>query len=841
MDQSPGHRFPTRLVAAAALGWGLLVWANWIAHNPLVPRQVAVAIAAFAKIQPGPALAAWGIHLRRLLHLGLLAVAVAGAGWPVLHWLARRGAPSRGLLAAGVGSGAVALAILGAGLCGLCFRGPAWICVGLAALAGARRLRVPRWGWAFGFPCWPLAAALAVALLLALLGSLAPEVSFDALAHHLAHPATWAADHRVHGLPYHFLALYPALGEMQYLLAILLDGPQLAKLVHFGWGLFTIAALIAWGRRSLPDAWALAAAAGFALLPYVQTVLMWAYVDLAASGYLTLGLMTAAAGGASPALLGVLCGLCAGTKATGVFAFVLVAGVLAARRAPRRAWTWFAVAGFLTAVPWGVRNWALTGNPFAPFLSGILPTLGWDAGNQARYTGELESYSSGHASMGGLVALLAHPWSASVLNLGILDQQSGMGAWFLWLIPLLSLLAVPEARLPARLALGYFALWFLIPRQVRYLLPVWPAAALASALALRALAGRGGTALVGVWGAAFMLVLATAGAFQREHWVINPLPVVFGSETPDAYHARGLPGTKYTVRAAGWLAGHAAGRRVLVVSHYGLNLLWGPRAIAQAAFDTPVIERAAREAAGPGRIAVKLRQVGAPWILYSTVGGFTMHAVYRMYSFDDGSAARWRAFWVSRTEQVVNIDDRYQVWRITRAPTGRTTTSVLPGLDEQWLGATDWEVQYAEQTGTLAAVLPKAEAAYRAAAAGYGNPAAYERLGSVYLREGRLAEAERAVREASRLGRDTSVLHDALGVLCGRNGRLAEAAREFRRSLAIEPGLLDARRNLASLLWTIGDRNAAMGTVREGLALDPEAGELRELLMRWTGSSGAGP
>ncbi|MEK7475140.1 MAG: tetratricopeptide repeat protein [Candidatus Coatesbacteria bacterium] len=843
MPTDSGVRFSTRLVAAAAVAWGLLVWANWLAHNPLSARQVFVALAAFAKLQPGPALAAWGPHLGRLLLLGLLATAAAGLGVPVLGWLARRGGTSPGLLAAGLGSGVAALAVLGAGLAGLAFRGPAWICVGVAAVAGLRRLRLPRWGWALKAGCWPMTAALGVALFVALLGALAPEVSFDALAHHLAHPASWAAAHKVHGLPYHFLALYPAVLEMQYLLAILLDGVALAKLVHFGFGLLTIAALVAWARRTLPDAWALAAAAGFALLPYVQTVAMWAYVDLGASAYLTLALSEAAGrvegrardGGGNPALLGVLCGLCAGTKAAGVFAPVLVAGVLAGRRAPPRAWIAFAAAALMAAVPWGIRNWALTGNPFAPFLSGWVPTLWWDAGNQARYAKELGGYALGHAPVGGVIALLAHAWSSSVLNYGVLDQQSGMGAWFLWLIPLLALVGVAEARLPARLALGFFLLWFLIPRQVRYLLPVWPAAALASAHALRALAARSGTALIPVWGAGAMLVLAVAGAFQREHWVINPLPVVFGTESAEDYHARGLPGKLYTVRASAWLRDHAQERRVLVVSHYGLNLLWGPRAIAQAAFDTPVIERVAREASGPARIAVKFRELGVPWILYSTFGGFTMHAVYEMYGFDEGAAARWRAFWISRSVPVVNLDDRYQVWRIAAAPTGRTTASVLPGLDEQWLGATDWDLQYAEQTGRVAAALPKAEAEYRAIAAARRTPAAFERLGSVLMRRGRLGEAERALREAARLGRDTAVLHDALGVLCARDGRLAEAIREFRRSLAIEPGLVDPRRNLATVLWNMGDRNAAMGTLREGLALDPDSGELRDLLVRWTG------
>jgi hypothetical protein len=841
MEQTTGFRFPTRLVAAAAICWGLLVWANWIPRNPVSPRQVAIALAAFAKIQPGPALAAWGDHLGRLALLALLAAAAAGAGAPVRRWLAGSGGPARGLVGIAVGSGAIGLGVLGAGFAGLLFRGPASLLVVAAALKAVPRVRLPGWRWAFAADCWVLTAAIAIALFLALLGALAPEVSFDALAHHLAHPSVWASAHKVHALPYHFLSLYPAMLEMQYLLAILLGGPALAKLVHYGWGLVTIAALITWARRSLPDAWALAAAAGFALLPYVQTVMMWAYVDLGASGYLTLALMTACEGAAAPALLGVLCGLCAGTKAAGVFAPVLVGAVLLGRRAGRRAWTGFVAAAFLTAAPWGVRNWAFAGSPVAPFLSGIFPVLWWDPGNQARYAKELGSYELGHAPVGGAIALLAHAWSASVRNFGVLDQQAGMGAWFLWLIPLLSLFSVPAARLPARLALGFFVLWFLIPRQVRYLLPVWPAAALASAHALRAVAARGGLALIPVWGAGLMLALGVAGGFQREHWVINPLPVVFGAETPDAYHARGLPGKQYTVRAAEWLRLHPAAGRTLVVSHYGLNLLWGPRAIAQSVFDTPLVQRAAREAAGQSRIPVKIRQLGASRILYSTFGGFTMHAVYEMYSFDDGAAARWRAFWVARTALAASIDDRYHVYGIAAAPTGRATASVLPGLDEQWLGATDWDLQYAEQTGTVATALPKAEAEYRSAAEKHGCGTAYERLGSVLLREGRMEEAGRALLAAERAGRDTPVLHDALGVVAARDGRLAEAVRRFRRSLAIEPGLIDARRNLASVLWNLEDRAAALGTLREGLALDPGAGELNELWMRWTGTPPAAP
>jgi len=189
------------------------------------------------------------------------------------------------------------------------------------------------------------------------------------MAHHLAHLELYAVRHKVVALPYHFLATYPALLEMQYLVARLVSGtPQLARLLHWSWGVLTLGTLVGWARESLEDVWALAAAAVLLFVPYVQLVMMWGYVDLGAACLLTLALRQALARRMRPVLLGVLCGLIAGVKVTGVFAAVLVAAVVMVRGLGLAGGVRFGAALALVAAPWGVKNFLFAGNPAAPFL-----------------------------------------------------------------------------------------------------------------------------------------------------------------------------------------------------------------------------------------------------------------------------------------------------------------------------------------------------------------------------------------------------------------------------------------------------------------------------------------
>jgi len=317
------------LVPALATAWTLLVWANWLGWNWLPLGHLRNAAEPWATLGFDQSVAAVAGYLPLAGWCAAFWMAAAGMGRPAMRWLsAARGT----ILAMALGACALGLAGLGAGLVGCAFPGVIRLVVVGTALASVGSLGPPRVRWLLTGSSLPFTLLLGAGVALPLLGALAPEASFDGMAHHLAHPELYAVRHKVVAQPWHFLATYPALLEMQYLVARLVSGtPQLARLIHWSWGVLTLVALVGWARETLEDAWALAAAAAFLFIPYVQLVMMWGYVDLGAACLLTLVLRQALAKRVRPVLLGVLCGLIAGVKVTGVFAAVLVAAVVIAR------------------------------------------------------------------------------------------------------------------------------------------------------------------------------------------------------------------------------------------------------------------------------------------------------------------------------------------------------------------------------------------------------------------------------------------------------------------------------------------------------------------------------
>lgn len=834
MSRPDPSGFSTRLIAVVAVAWGLLVWLNWVVFNPVSFRHVWAGILDYGVIRFGPAAAAWGGHALQMGAVALLAAAAAGAGRAAFAWIGAARDRRTPLVSVALGSGVLSLIVLALGFSGLLFRSVAWPLVLAGTCVFLARVRVPSFRFqvsrVFNFVPVLLGLAIAVGLWLALLGSLAPPIAFDSLVHHLAHPQIYIARHKVVALPYHFLSHYPAILEMQYLLAWLVSGgPAAAKLVHCAWGVFVLAVLGTWARERLEPVWALAALAGLAAIPYYQLVMMWGYVDLGAAGYLTAALWAVLSRPRSVAVVAVLCGLCAGTKASGVFAPVLAGAVLLAGRVRLRAWATFLAVFAVVAGPWGAKNLASTGNPFAPFLANLVPTLWWDAANIARYQNELRSYELGHHFFGDWSDLAAYPWRASVRNLGVLDQQAGMSGWFLWLLPL-TLFFRGGGRIFGLLALGYFCLWMAIPRQVRYLLPAWPVAALGCVVVLRELARRGGLALVPVGAAGLVLAVHLLGSVQRQHRVINSLGYVFGMEKRDDYLSRGLPGRPESVAVSRWLEGEMAGRRVLVLGEYGLGLYAGPDGICQSVFDTSLIERFAREARSPGEIGKRFRQAGISHVLYGRSGGFVMQAVYRTFNFDEPSAARWRGFWRGSTAIVRNFNDRYLCYRLGRK--GEGSESSLPGLNEQLLGEIDFDARRAEQEETMGEEWKGIAERYREAALRTGSSCAWERLGIVLAQAGKWVGAAEALHRAERAGRRTSLLSLFLGVLDAREGRLAAAMGRFRHALELNPTLVPARVNLVNVLWQVGDRRTAAEVIRAGLELDPKSAELGRLWMQ---------
>ncbi|MDP8222037.1 MAG: hypothetical protein P9L99_01640 [Candidatus Lernaella stagnicola] len=220
-----------------------------------------------------------------------------------------------------------------------------------------------------------------------------PAVEYDALTYHLHFPAQWLAAGRVFLIDTPFgdaaPGYAPATGELWYawlmapwrgavdnVFAFKLSGVDaLAKVGQFPFLILALAALAAMGRRLVgKHSAAYLPAAMFALVPWVIRQASSPAVDLMMSSLL----LTALAFAVEHAhrsdrrfalFAGASLGLAAGVKFLALSYAPLVAAPLLVtfvRRREKRLFAWWLGAAAVTAAPWYVRNWIVTGNPLFP-------------------------------------------------------------------------------------------------------------------------------------------------------------------------------------------------------------------------------------------------------------------------------------------------------------------------------------------------------------------------------------------------------------------------------------------------------------------------------------------
>ena len=449
------------LLATLCLVWSVLVVAvYYISHKPGDSQQ-----------------------LQTLLRLGLTL-----AGWvgslSLAHGLARRVAPSIGrlplaqrlALRIGLGLGVISLFTLALGAIGGLWPIVPWLVIILAApfsITGLwfdvrDLLRSPVQGRSSRL----LALFVGLTVGMAFVNALTPPTAWDALVYHLTGPKLYiAAHHFVHDVDIPHLG-FPQAAEMLFTWGMLLSGPQLAQLFHATFAVLTLVLLGSISESFAPGRGWLAAAL-MAAVPSAMIIAGWAYVEwmtmFAGLASLTLivrstqrwreedsGSQIDAAdlrrpGGSHTlgsgeneawgwSLAGFFSAQALSTKYT---ALGLVAGILvfaAWRLRPVRAVGIFAATTAAFTVPYLLKSWILTGNPFYPFF---LPGIFWDSLRQSWY-------SRPGTGLGPFRLLLA-PWDATVWGIeggfaiGHPSYAATIGPLLLVLIPFV-LLALRNPR-----------------------------------------------------------------------------------------------------------------------------------------------------------------------------------------------------------------------------------------------------------------------------------------------------------------------------------------------------------------------------------------------------------
>ena len=385
-------------------------------------------------------------ELQALLRLGL-----TFAGWvgslSLAHGLARRIAPSIGRLPLaqrfalwiGLGLGVISLFTLTLGAVGGLWRVVPWLVLVIAAPFSITGL----WSDMRGLLASPvhgrssrlLALFVGLTVGMAFVTALTPPTAWDALVYHLTGPKLYiAAHHFVHDVDIPHLG-FPQGAEMLFTWGMLLSGPELAQLFHATFAVLTLVLLGSISESFAPGRGWLAAAL-LAAVPSAMSIAGSAYVEwitmfagLASLTLLVRGIqerreepsgspanardlpLSGGSGflgfGARPPWEWPLAGFFAAQAlSTKYSALGLVVGLLvfaAWRLRPMRAVVVFAATAAALTVPYLLKSWVLTGNPFYPFF---LPGRFWDSLRQTWYSRPGTGLDPGH--------LLLAPWEATI-------------------------------------------------------------------------------------------------------------------------------------------------------------------------------------------------------------------------------------------------------------------------------------------------------------------------------------------------------------------------------------------------------------------------------------------
>jgi hypothetical protein len=422
-------------------------------------------------------------------------IAIERAGWAAVDL-----SGLRALARAVLGIAATSLALFALALAGalrpLAFAVLALVCAALA-LRSLRR----RGGPASSEPIeLRFAAALALATAPFWVGALDYRIAWDAAAYHLALPKRYLEAGGFTQVPISVYAVWPHAIQLLYAPALWLRDSPLASALHTAFGVLAL-----WAAQLGARASGFRRAGWFAApLALANPVLLFelgeAYVDLALAFFFCAGAIFAARALRSRvpdpgalALAGVCGGACAAAKINGVLLALALALALVPRaiallraretRALARSALCYAIPVAASWLPWLARSAWLTGDPFHPLLYAQLGGPDWSAELAQRFAAWQQQTGFGR----GLSDYLLLPLRVLVAG-GPEYQRFGgrLGAHWLVYIPLAVALARrdPLARFTLAASGCYFALWALGSQQTRFLIPMLPALALATGIAL---------------------------------------------------------------------------------------------------------------------------------------------------------------------------------------------------------------------------------------------------------------------------------------------------------------------------------------------------------------------
>jgi hypothetical protein len=328
-----------------------------------------------------------------------------------------------------------------------------------------------------------------------------PPYEWDEISYHMALPAMYVQAHRLIYVPTIVHSNWPMNSGMLYTVGLLFGSDGAAHFINLGITLLMALGVVRVARRFLDVRVGIVAAALVLSVPLVQRLAGTGLIDIVPGLYALAALYALHGWQAErrwPWLVvsGACCGFAAGSKLMGG-GFALLIGLLLLldelRQRPLhvgallRHGALFGLAGLLTVGPWYARSYLWTGNPIWPFAYGVFGGRNWDALGDEYHMQSLMSFWTIplERTPAGLVQsmyyLLLRPEDLELFDVGfglVLPLGTLAALLLAWRAP-------PLIWQSLVVSIGFYMLWFLlVSLQLRFLLPITPLMALATAYVL---------------------------------------------------------------------------------------------------------------------------------------------------------------------------------------------------------------------------------------------------------------------------------------------------------------------------------------------------------------------
>lgn len=371
----------------------------------------------------------------------------------------------------------------------------------------------------------------------AFVGALTPPTFYDSLVYHLAIPLQYIKNHQIIKINTNLFSNFPQNIEMLYTMALILCNDILANLIHFVF--FPLISLLIYGflRDKYNGTTSIFASLIFSTTPAVIMLASGTYIDLGLTFYLLLSFIALiewikTSQNKWLILSGLVCGFSLGIKYTAgisviIFILIIFYNCLSKRQNIFSKIALFVTSAFLIFLPWLIKNYIFTRNPIFPFY--IFSTA-------PEYIQKYLSTVSQHGTS-GIFGFINLPWNITMDGVKFGGGFDVIGSFYLIFLPVLFLIIKTDkfTKMCFTYLILYFLLWSLTAKVLRFLIPIFPVAAVVFSVCIfEFINGQNLTKnIIKIIFSAIIISNFTVLMFIQNF--VMPLPQLFGNMTKDDY------------------------------------------------------------------------------------------------------------------------------------------------------------------------------------------------------------------------------------------------------------------------------------------------------------------